>query len=67
MRALFTDYANSASHVLIGVIGAYLPLVTFGFVLYQFWEFSQDMDPQHLVVDTAEFIIGYFIVKLLNL
>ena len=59
MRAIFTDYHNSLTHVLLGVIGGFVPTLNYIFIAYQIWEYTRVQD--HLLTDVAEYFLGYAI------
>ena len=55
MRLPFTDGANSAWHVVFGVLSTQYMTIGILFILYQFWDFFE----KNLLVDLFEFFCGY--------
>ena len=55
MRLLFTDGANSAWHVIFGIVAVWFWWITPLFVLYQL----QDPFEKNILIDLSEFAIGW--------
>ena len=65
MRQLFVDNYNSIFHVFFGIIANRFFIIVPLFLLYQSLEalyfYYNEKKDENLVIDVAEFFIGYFV------
>jgi hypothetical protein len=64
-RNLFTDRFNSAWHFVFGLATIFFPLIMPFFLLYQaldsFYSYANGKKDTNLLVDLAEYFIGYLV------
>jgi hypothetical protein len=61
-RKIFTDGLNSVAHAAFGMLGYQFPLVTLGFVWYEYIY----REKQNATAEMLEFLLGYVSVSAAN-